>query len=136
MESSRAYGPSVWRMGVTSRLPKPSQKSDGQGYQTTERGVVSKMAENDLNRIETWCLAAQVIGFNELAKQQETLGQKVFCRLARNSAEAELRKLGVQWEITQDKVVLTLKDHVPHIEFTDNDIELMRAEVARRDQRP
>lgn len=89
------------------------------------------MAEN--GNIEKWCLIAQVLGFNELAKQQDTLGRKVFCRLARNSAERKLQGLGVKLEISHDKVILTLSDYVPHIEFTEKDIELMRKEVARRD---
>lgn len=88
----------------------------------------------DIQDVEKWCLIAQVFGFNELAKQQDTLGRKVFCRLARNSAERKLQGLGVKLEVSQDKVVLVLSDYVPHIEFTEKDLDLMRKEIASRDK--
>jgi hypothetical protein len=85
------------------------------------------------DRIELWNMAALALGYNELAKQQTTLGQKTFCRLLRDKADKKCQELGASLVITADETILTLHDCVPEIKFRATDIELMRACVAAHD---
>lgn len=73
-------------------------------------------------------------GYNELAKKAEKLGEKVFCRLARDAAQRASEKLGVKIAIERDATILTLGSRMPYIEFTAKDIDMMRAAVADFDQ--
>lgn len=86
------------------------------------------------DRLELWTVAAQMLGFNQLAKEQKTLGQKLFCRIALNVARKRFFELGGQCNITDPETVLVLDDHVPHIELKTTDIELMRKFLADYDK--
>jgi len=88
---------------------------------------------NDI-KFEAWHMAALMLGYNQLAKEQDVLGSKVFCRLARDAARKSFLELGGTLESeTRDEVILRLHDHVPHVEFGARDIELMRKCVAEHD---
>ncbi len=92
------------------------------------------MPEADKDLIsERWGMAALVIGFNELAKMQNTLAGKAFCRLMRAQSEKRLRELGHEFEITNKASMFSLPMSVPGIEFLPSDIELMRQCVAEHD---
>ncbi|MEN6535464.1 MAG: hypothetical protein ABFD89_17505 [Bryobacteraceae bacterium] len=82
---------------------------------------------------EPWSLYAQWIGYNELARKSEKLGEKVFFRFVRAAVEVELVAAGLKIEITRDPVILTLDAKRPWIELTQADIELMRKCVAEHD---
>ncbi len=84
---------------------------------------------------ERWHSLALIHGFNELAKSSETLGEKVFCRMARDEAEKTYIKLGGEIKKTEDEVVLILEPkRMPHLKFTVKDIELMRVVVHEHDR--
>lgn len=83
---------------------------------------------------EMWAFLAMMLGFNELAKTQDTLGRKLFCRLGCQQAEKSLRALGADISVERKPAVVTLP-RPPHVEFTEDDIELMRAAVAEHDRR-
>lgn len=87
------------------------------------------------SNLARWHQLALVHGYNELVKLAETLGEKVYCRLARDHAEEEYKKLG--GEITrqaEDEPVLVLTERMPYVRFETRDIELMRATVAKYDR--
>ena len=97
-----------------------------------EKPQSSKQIEN----VKRWDSIALWIGYNELAKQAVTLGERVFCRMARDTWEDEYVKLGGvidrKTQIAGD-VVVTLRERPPHIILREGDIELMRAAVAAFD---
>jgi hypothetical protein len=81
-----------------------------------------------------WAALAVAYGWNELAKRVKTLGEKVYCRLARDAAEQVLKELGVTLNTTPPgEVVLTLERACPHVAFYDTDIALMREAVKKYD---
>ena len=84
---------------------------------------------------ERWHHLALVYGYNELAKLAETLGEKVFLRIARDHAEAECVRLGAN--ITRPDglgpILVTLSETAPYVVFHERDIELMRAAVQTYD---
>lgn len=83
-----------------------------------------------------WSLLALVWGYNELAKIAETLGEKVYLRLARDHAEDEYRRMGgkITRSAEEKEPALVLTQHAPHIIFYERDIELMRAAVQAHDE--
>ncbi|MFI5298242.1 MAG: hypothetical protein ACHREM_09105 [Polyangiales bacterium] len=83
-----------------------------------------------------WDALASVLGYNELAKQVETLGEKAFCRTARDHAEAEYIRLGGEVVMSPvGQLVVQLRERPPHIIFREPDIELMRAAVRAHDEK-
>jgi hypothetical protein len=82
-----------------------------------------------------WHALATMFGYNELTKRAQTLGEKVYCRLGRDQAEENYKKLGGELtrEIDDSRVVLVLTEHMPHVTFRDKDVELMRAVVRKFD---
>lgn len=78
---------------------------------------------------------ALVIGYNELAKQGQTLGEKLYYRLFRDHSEEAFIKMGGHKILTRDDGIceIDVPGHTPHIVFTASDIELMRAAVAEHD---
>lgn len=85
----------------------------------------------------TWVAAAQAIGFNEIAKQVSTLGEKIFARLARDEAYARFLELGGQPFIASEEspLVLTLTISNLQVRLHERDIDLMRAAVEEHDAR-
>lgn len=77
--------------------------------------------------------AAQAIGFNELAKMGESLGEKVYYRMARDAAEATFLELGGHKIFTKGQTILKLSHARPFVKFEERDIELMRRCVAEFD---
>ncbi len=80
-----------------------------------------------------WHTLATIHGFNEMARMATSLGEKVFCRLARNEAEDVYKKLGGQIDRSSLPVVLTLPCHQPTVELTASDVGLMRKYIADLD---
>jgi hypothetical protein len=99
---------------------------------TSSAKTVSKKTKDNASKIS---LLALVIGYNELAKQADVLGDKVWYRLAREDALKRLREAGGDLEVTPgDKVILTLQEYPVRVAFTTADIELMRKAVADYDE--
>lgn len=80
-----------------------------------------------------WHFIALCFGYNELAKKAKLLGQKVYFRFARDHAQDELVKLGGSIDITREPTILTIKECMPHINFSEKDIEMMRETVKEYD---
>ncbi len=97
--------------------------------------MMSEPTEQQVRNAERWHTIALMFGYNELAKLATTLGEKVYCRLMRDRAEAEYKQLGGTDEIDRsgDKIVLVLSHVMPHVVFTEKDIEMMRAAVRAHD---
>lgn len=94
--------------------------------------TIAKKTKDNAKKIH---LLAVVVGYNELAKQADVLGDKVWYRLAREDALKRLREAGGELEVTSsDKVVLTLREYPVRLAFTTADIELMRKAVAEYDE--
>lgn len=88
----------------------------------------------DLKRAAAWMELALVYGYNEIAKSMTTLGEKVYCRLARDDAERRATELGCKINRGDPcKVVLEMTTSPPWIIFHERDIEMMRAAVAKWD---
>ena len=86
-------------------------------------------------RTRAWSLWALVLGYNELVKQSESLGERAYFRLGRDQAVQELQALGVEVNMTYDgPVLLSLGEGRPHIEFREGDIQAMRETVAKWDR--
>jgi hypothetical protein len=82
-----------------------------------------------------WDALASIIGFNELATNGRTLGEKVYFRMSRDAAEKRYAALGGELNKSSvGPVVLTIGPG-PFIEFAERDIELMRAAVAAFDKK-
>lgn len=82
-----------------------------------------------------WDALASIIGFNELATNGKTLGEKVYFRISRDAAEKRYASLG--GELNKSSVgptILTIGPG-PFIEFAERDIELMRDAVAKFDKK-
>lgn len=77
-----------------------------------------------------WSMVALFLGYNELVKKATTLSERMFFRMIRAGVEETLPP-GVK--IQHDPPVLLLNSKRPWIEFTANDIELMRKFLAEMD---
>lgn len=88
-----------------------------------------------------WTELALCIGFNELAKLGKTLGDKVFARLARDTAVENLIALGGNGgksPFADDGTpicTIEMGAPMPWVKFHERDIELMRRAVAEYDIR-
>lgn len=86
----------------------------------------------DEQTLKNFDLLALVFGYNELAKTAPSLGEKVYCRLARDAAEAEYRRRGGELIRTDEEVVVTIRES-PRVTFSVKDIDLMRKAVEEHD---
>lgn len=93
------------------------------------------MTPEQINGHKRWAAAAYCLGYNELAKQAQSLGEKVFFRLARDSAVKAFVELGGVSPFAEEPTILELElpDAMPRIKFRAQDIELMRAAVQQWD---
>lgn len=85
-----------------------------------------------------WRLAALVYGYNELARQQPTLGAKLYCRVRVEMYQKQLERTG-QSRIVDDgsnPIVLQIDSGMrpSELTFRENDIELMREVVRKFDE--
>jgi len=76
---------------------------------------------------------ALVFGYNELVKQVTLLGEKLYFRLALETAKERLEQLGGHIEVNEDRVVATLPAGPLFIKLYEHDIEMMREVVAKWD---
>lgn len=104
---------------AAQQAPAPAAEAPGKGLPL---GAPIMEAHNAI---------AMVIGYNELARTAQTLGERIFFRLARDAAEGVAREMGAQIERTEDpeRVVVTLSER-PRIELRERDLDLMRAALA------
>lgn len=83
---------------------------------------------------DLWAHIAMVYGFNELARNAETLGEKVAFRLMVSKIEEWLVAHGVTIPKSSDNsVVLEIPCGPMTMQFRESDLELMRAAVAKLD---
>ena len=77
---------------------------------------------------------ALVLGFNDMAGRAETLGEKVYYRLARDHANDDAKALGVEVSMGHEQpTLLTLPGGPPWVRFRETDIEMMRVCVVEHD---
>lgn len=98
----------------------------------TEAGIPP--TEQQLQGSLQWHYLALVYGYNELARKAETLGSKVYCRIARDDAEKTLIENGYAMKLNRKEPVLTLRHSLPYINFTEDDIALMRKFLEEQDK--
>src|SRR5271155_2557662 len=96
------------------------------------------MTKEEFENAARFELLARLHGYNEMAKMSEILGEKVYCRLARDQIEALLEsRYGVK--ITRgtpdEPTLLTLGHKPPFIKFSERDIEMMRQTIAEYDEK-
>ena len=92
----------------------------------------SKEMRARANRID---LVASIFGHNELAKLATTLGEKVYHNLVIQTLEQRLKEAGGELNIEHKPTILTLPHYPLHINFAENDIELMRQAVKEHDEK-
>lgn len=92
-----------------------------------------KSRELSEQEVEAWFAIAAMRGFNEMAREAETLGERVFFRVARADCERRLQEMGIDTNLVHDATVLRLPYDRPEINFTENDVALMREFLARHD---
>jgi hypothetical protein len=78
-------------------------------------------------------LAALVCGYNELAKQAGTLGERLFFRLMRQKAEEALVARGGEKVVAEVGTVMTLPSR-PEVPLYEQDVEAMRVLLAEREK--
>ncbi len=93
------------------------------------------MGDEQTRNAELWDALARVVGYNELCKSSQTVGEKMYLRLARSEAEKEYTKLGGEVVYHNDVPIITVATRPPFIALTENDLALMRAAVAEYDLR-
>jgi hypothetical protein len=93
----------------------------------------AEMSKEDLKSHLLFQTVALLLGYNELAKQTDILGEKAYFRLIRGQYEEMLKESGQTIEIIHDKVILTLGQRPLHVNSLEKDIELMRQTVAEFD---
>lgn len=92
------------------------------------------MSEEDRINLERWTVLATAIGYNELAKKTETIEERSFWRLSRDSAAMRFKELGGQGTLfaVEDAVVeIEVPGPMPSIKFRESDIEMLRKFVSR-----
>jgi hypothetical protein len=88
-----------------------------------------------LEAAAAWDAIARMHGYNEMTKQAKTLGEKVYCRLACDAACEEAKKLGAEIARTElgGRVVFSINEISPSVNFRESDIDGMRKAVAEWD---
>lgn len=91
-------------------------------------------------RTKAQAACAMAIGFNQMAHDAKTLGEKVYARMMRDFSVREAESFGtkIRWSNdgeAQPPKVMTLEIDTIWIDFNESDIELMRACVAEHDAR-
>jgi hypothetical protein len=77
---------------------------------------------------------ALILGYNELAKNVERLGEKVYCRLLVGRLHEEYIANGGVLEIKEgEQVLVTLRENPPYINLYPRDIDLMRKAIAEHE---
>ena len=100
----------------------------------TDQGLPKRVQTRELAKVGAqWQATALFIGYNELAKKAEILYDRVYFRLFRDAAEAKMKSLGCETVVEHMKPVIII-ERMPHIKFTEDDIELMRAAVKKWDE--
>ena len=92
-----------------------------------------ELSEEDIKGHKLFQTIALLFGYNELAKQTDVLGEKVYFRLIRQQYEEMLKEDGQEVEIIHDQTILTLNQKPPYVRFSEKDIELMREAVREYD---
>jgi hypothetical protein len=93
------------------------------------------MGKNKKAEMKKWDLLALIFGYNELAKSSQTLGEKVYMRLARDAAEKQYRELGGELDRkAEDEVIVVLREAMPRVVFMKQDINLMREAIREYDE--
>lgn len=83
-----------------------------------------------------WDALARLVGYNELARGAETLGERMYLRLARDEARRAYEGLGGRVEdAPADAPVAVVPTRPPFLVLSDADVELMRKAVAEHDAR-
>jgi hypothetical protein len=121
---------------VTEEKNEKSELDELVDASVKQEGWPEGMTQEQINGHKRWAAAAYCLGYNELAKQAQNLGEKVFFRLARDSAVKSFIELGGNAPFTEEPTVLELElpDQMPRIKFRAQDIELMRAAVQAEDE--
>jgi hypothetical protein len=95
---------------------------------------------NLINRIRLnilWHNIAAVYGWNELARQQDVLGARLYCRMKSFAAEKLINESGLAVIPRSDEnpITITIDSgwRCPEIQFRESDWELMRDALARHD---
>jgi hypothetical protein len=100
--------------------------------------MAAEKEELDVEMLKNATIAhylALVFGHNEVAKQVETLGEKLYHRARSEQYVKELHKLGQAFEVTQpEAVLLTLTAGRMAINLYPRDIELMRQAIRDYDE--
>jgi hypothetical protein len=100
---------------------------------TTTNKETRKTGFDVETEVDRWYNLALWWGFNEMAKEAETIQERILCRIAREHALADLVKLGVEVKCERDPVVVQLSSKRPWIELTTNDYDLMRKALIEYD---
>jgi len=82
-----------------------------------------------------WNALARMHGYNEMAKKASSLGERIFCRLARDAACETATALGASITCMRPgPILITLEAAArPRIDLYESDIELMREAVHKFD---
>lgn len=80
-----------------------------------------------------WDALARIVGYNELAREAKTLGEKVYLRLARDEARRQYQSLGGEVRDTGPEPEVVVGTRPPFVVMSAADVELMRAAVAQWD---
>lgn len=95
---------------------------------------VTKKTSTTEENIRIWHAAAACLGYNELVLYAESLEQKTYFRISRDEARKEVVRRGGTLDMSHDPPILEIPYPMPHIRFSELDIELMREAVKKYDE--
>lgn len=74
-----------------------------------------------------WHYVALCFGYNELAKQGKSLGDRLYFRMAAAQAEKDFQAAGGEIELHEKGMpTLVLRDHMPSLKLSPSDVEMVR----------
>ncbi len=78
---------------------------------------------------ELWDALARLVGYNELARNARTVGEKMYLRLARDEAQKVYESLGGKIDLKATPPEIVVQTSPPFIALDAEDIDLMREAI-------
>lgn len=80
-------------------------------------------------------LLASILGYNELAKEAESWGEKIYLRFARDKCVELYKELGGELDLSGSTPLIVVNTRFPCLALTREDVELMRKAIEEFDAR-
>lgn len=88
-----------------------------------------------MKNAELWDALARLVGYNELARNAKTVGEKMYLQLARDEAQKVYEGLGGKIDLKASPPEIVVQTSPPFIALDAEDIALMREAIDAFDQK-